>query len=440
MKLTRKLAGLVLATAVIVGGLSGAQAAQADEIANGGLAVTPTTGNKADAQFIKGFSTTVGCPEGYRASSGTFPFQNGVRLGNLATARTPSVTLYGSTGLTGAPINMDDFITSPSANPFVSNKSLEAAAPNLQTGNWELRVYCFSVATSPNYATDKWFSLPMSIDAAGVWKVGPADVVVPVPAQATNVSLTGNYSATDYTTALTATVKDTAAAVLPTGSGTVEFLEGTTVLGTSPVTAGVATFTTPPVAVGSHTFTARFVPTDAAAYAPSTSSGYTIVRPTGPAAPGSTVIDVTIPAGTGALTFAGLQSTISLGTATLDAGLFKASGDLGPVIVTDTRQIGSSAWSLTGVTTDFKDGTKTIDGKYLGWTPALVGTSNAGIAGATVAPAPGSTNGLKTSSPLSTGSVVDGITTTTVGAKLNLAAPGNTPGGFYTSTLTLTLI
>ena len=110
--------------------------------------------------------------------------------------------------------------------------------------------------------------------------------------------------------------------------------------------------------------------------------------------------------------------------------------------MTDTRQLGSTPWSLTGSTTDFKDGTKVIDGKYLGWVPTLVGatTVNAGIAGATVLPAPGSPNGLKTASTLSSGSVVDGLTQTSVSAVLNLAAPGNTRGGLYTSTLTLTLL
>ena len=202
------------------------------------------------------------------------------------------------------------------------------------------------------------------------------------------------------------------------------------------------------LAPGTYSATARFISSAPTVYANSAVSGSATVTvavaPPGPVGPNqaSTVIDVTIPAGTGSLTFTGLQPTISLGIAALQGGLFKASGNLGPVIVTDTRQLGSSPWSLTGIVTDFTSGTKTIDGKYLGWVPTLVGAPavNAGVAGPTVLPFPGSPNGLKTASTLSSGSVVNGLTQTSVSAVLNLAAPGNTPGGLYTSTLTLTLL
>ena len=439
-KMTKKVAALAVVGAMLTGALGFAQSASAD-LVPGNVTITPLTGSASDANFLNSVAVDAGCPVGYRAIGRTYVFQNGVGR-SVADARTTALNPdYGTNGLDGNPFRISRDLGD---NLFVSNKSLAniaiAGVPTpLEVGDFELRVYCNASATSINLTTDKFFSLAMSINAAGTWKVG-ANVVVPVPAQATTVSLTALKNATNTAT-LSATVKDSANATAIAAAGTVEFLNGTTVVGTSPVAAGLASFTTPVLTSGSYPFTARFVSSAPTDYANSaTSAAANVVIAAAPAAPGSTVIDVTIPAGTGALSFTGLQGTISLGTAALDGGLFKAQGNLGPVVVTDTRQLGSTPWSLTGVTSDFVDGTKSIDGKYLGWTPTLVGatTANAGIAGAAVLP--GATNGLKTASALSSGSVVDTLQQTSVGAVLKLAAPGNTRGGLYSATLTLTLL
>lgn len=441
MKLfTRKIAALTVVGAMAFGALGFAQSASAD-LTPGNVTITPLTGNATDTNFLNSVAVDTGCPVGFRAIGRTYVVQNGIAR-SVANARQTSLNPdYGTTGLDGNPFRISRDLGD---NLYVSNSALAdiaiAGTPTpLVAGNFELRVYCMASATSINLTTDKYFALAMSITAAGVWKVG-SEVVVPVPAQATTVSLTGALSGANAAS-LTATVKDSTNATATAAPGTVQFLEGSTVLGTAPVTGGVATFTSGALSVGSHAITAKYLSSDTVGWADSPLSGVaTVVVPPVVVAPGSTVIDVTVPSGTGVLSFAGLQSTISLGQAALTGGLFTASGDLGPITITDTRQLGSSSWSLTGVATNFTSGTKVIDGKYLGWKPALVGTSNAGVAGAEVLPAPGSTNGLKTASALSTGSVVDGVTSTVVGAKLNLAAPGNTPGGLYTATLTLTLL
>ncbi|MEO8518927.1 MAG: Ig-like domain repeat protein, partial [Dermatophilaceae bacterium] len=64
---------------------------------------------------------------------------------------------------------------------------------------------------------------------------------------------------------LTATVTGAGAA------GTVEFFNGTTSLGTSPVAAGIASKALTGVAAGSYSYKAVFTPTDAALFTPSTS-------------------------------------------------------------------------------------------------------------------------------------------------------------------------
>jgi len=437
-KTVKRIASLAVVGALVTGGLAfSAQAASADQV-TGTITITPVTGNSADADFLQSMDVTGGCPVGYRVSSDTQIFQGTTRLGSVSLTRT-AANPYGTNGLAGEPIHQARDIAP--TNGYLSNRALNATTQGtiVNDANFELRVYCYADNNNRDYVNDKFYSLAMSIDANGVWKVGSKAVVV-VPALVTSTSLTALLNS-DKTATLSATVKDPSGTALPAAAtGSVQFLEGSTVVGTGTIVNGVASATTTVLATGSHSFIAKFTATDPAAYAPSTSAAASVIVTAPVAPPGSTIIDVTFPTGTGVLSYAGLQSTISLGQAVLTGGLFKASGDLGPITITDTRQLLSSSWSLTGVATNFTSGTKVIDGKYLGWKPALVGTSNAGVAGAEVLPAPGSTNGLKTASPLSTGSVVDGITSTVIGAKLNLAAPGNTPGGLYTATLTLTLL
>lgn len=437
MKITsKKFVALALAGAMAMGLLGTAQSASAEEVA-GQITLTPSTGSATDDPFLQRIQVATGCPTGFRTQSGTFAFQGGVRMGSLADARTlVTPTTDGTTGLAGEPIDLNRVIN-PS-NPHVSNKTLDAITTPLADGAWELRVYCFASATAPAF-TDPYFALAMTFnEAAQTWAVG-GTVVPPVVGEATTVSLTAGEAAGVGT--VTATVKGATNATATAATGSVEFTQNGSVIATVPVASGVATYTSPVLTAGTYTYTAKFISSAPTVYANSPISGQaSFTVPVGPAAPGSSNVTVTIPSNTGSLSFAGLAATIPLGTAALTGGNFVASGTLGPIVVTDTRQLGAANWSLTGQSTDFTDGAKSIDGKYLGWVPVLSGASNAGTAGPAVLPAPGSVNGIKSSSVLSSGVVVDGIQTTTTTAALNLVAPGNTRGGNYTATLTLTLI
>ena len=110
--------------------------------------------------------------------------------------------------------------------------------------------------------------------------------------------------------------------------------------------------------------------------------------------------------------------------------------------VTDSRQLEYPAWSLTGQVGDFTAGALTLDGKYLGWTPSVLGSSTAAgsVAGAVVAPATTTGNGLKTSSVFATGLPNTTGEVTNVAALLELKAPRNTRAGSYSATLTVTLV
>ena len=421
MNITKKVAALAVAGAMVVGGLVVAQSASAAQIA-GTITISPTSGNvNTDVNFLNSIDVSVGAPSGFQALGGTFIYQGGVEKGNIAQARNTSMTSSaGTNGLDGNPAHLDRVIIP--TNTFLSSKLLNDPSLNLATGQFELRWYYFASSTSPNRATDPYVKLDMTYDAtSGAWSVY-------TPAVATTVSLTAG--ATGSTVNLAATVKKPDLSTASDATGNILFLEGATTVATVPVASGVASASLTGVADGSHTYTAQFVPTGSV-YAGSTSSSAT-VQVGGITA--TSTINVTVPSGVGTLTLTGVSSSVNLGTAALSGGTLNASGNL-VAVVTDTRQTDYPAWSLTGVVGNFSDGTHTLDGKYLGWTPSATGV---GTAGAAVLPA--NPNGLKTISTLATGAPSTSGTVTNASAVLQLKAPSNTPAGAYSATLTLTLI
>jgi hypothetical protein len=105
------------------------------------------------------------------------------------------------------------------------------------------------------------------------------------------------------------------------------------------------------------------------------------------------------------------------------------------ITVTDNRAINSAAWNLTGQMGTFANGSYTLSGKYLGWTPVV--QSGPATAGAAV---PANNPGLANALQLATAPVTSGSPVSTVGAALNVAIPQNSATGTYTGVLTLTLV
>jgi len=444
-KISTRLVAVAAIGMVVFGGLSMAQSASADQTVGtvqlhsatlDAVTTGPvqTTGSINDSRMFYGITVDHACPTGYTGRSDTLVFQNNVNMGSIATARTAgTVAGYGSTGLLGTNIAMDDTYSSPS--PFVNNKALSALATPLVAGNFEIRVYCSVSSATLDTVNDKYFSLQLTLSGT-TWAVYTAPVVKTTP----TVSLTGQAQA-DKSVLLTGTVKD-GANTATAAVGSLKFVDTTpttpVTLGSPAVASGVGTFTTGVLPYGTYTYTAQFINTNDAKYNDSAVSAVVTVVVSSNVAPVN--ITVAIPSGVGSLTLTGVASSVNLGTAALNGGLLTATGTLPAVTVTDTRQLGSAAWALTGITTDFTAaGNKVLDGKYLGWVPTTTDSAtNAGTIGATVAT--GVANGLKTAAILANGSVVDQKSTTKVGATLNLAAPANTPAGAYSATLTLTLV
>ena len=140
---------------------------------------------------------------------------------------------------------------------------------------------------------------------------------------------------------LTATVTGTGAA------GTVEFFNGTTSLGASPVAAGVATKALTGIAAGTYSYTAKFIPTNAAAFSPSTSSAVAYVVNVAPpvivttttalaVTPASPVVAPAGPTLTATVTGTGAAGTVEFFNGTTSLGASPVAGGL-------------AAKSLTGI-------------------------------------------------------------------------------------------
>lgn len=439
MNIKKRIAALAVAGAMVVGGVGVAQSAQAADI-GGTITITPTSGNvNTDPFFLNSIAVSVGAPVGYRNLGGTVIYQDGNRLGSVATTRSPSTPAsYGTFGLDGNAAYMD---RSLGTNNYVSNRLLNdpalsnLVAGGLHTGPFELRFYYFASSTAPDY-TDPYVKLDMTYDAAtGAWGL----YTPPVVPDATTVSLTGSTTINPGEVSLAASVKKLSDGNPATAAaGVINFKEGATTVASVPVASEAASALLTGVADGAHTYTAEFVPSDTV-YAGST-SGSVLVN-VGSPAPQTSNITVTIPSGVGTLTLTGVDSSVSLGTASHAGGTLNAQGTLHSV-VTDSRQLEYPAWSLTGQVGDFTSavGGHVLDGKYLGWTPSITGDAAGSAAGAVVLPAPGSVNGLKTSSVFATGLPNEAGSITNASALLQLKAPAKTRAGAYSATLTLTLV
>ncbi len=143
----------------------------------------------------------------------------------------------------------------------------------------------------------------------------------PVVARATSTSLTVGASGR------TATLSATVTASSGTPLGTVQFRDGTTVVGTTTVSGGSASLQVSDLLRGTHRFTAEFVPADASAFTASTSAESTLeiaATPTSTAltasATGRSVgLQATVgPAVAGTVRF--LEGTTLLGTVSVSQG------------------------------------------------------------------------------------------------------------------------
>jgi len=147
------------------------------------------------------------------------------------------------------------------------------------------------------------------------------------------------------------------------------------------------------------------------------------------------------PVGDFGWTIDGHNGLVNLGAPVANAtnDYYEATGHTNTITVADTRR-SKAPWSVSGSVSDFRDGTKTFSGKYLGWTPWVTSGGAGATAGSPVGSGYEGGNGLKTSSTL--GSAVQGHPrgTAQLRADLDLKFPTEVDKGSYRTTMTITAL
>ncbi|MBO0869032.1 MAG: hypothetical protein J2P15_10745, partial [Micromonosporaceae bacterium] len=84
------------------------------------------------------------------------------------------------------------------------------------------------------------------------------------------------------------------------------------------------------------------------------------------------------PGGEGVLTMTVTDAPVELGpgTPSADGQTILFTGQLPPMTISDSRNVGRPGWTVTGQVSDFSGGGEGFSGSQLGWTPAII-TQNA---------------------------------------------------------------
>jgi Bacterial Ig-like domain (group 3) len=300
---------------------------------------------------------------------------------------------------------------------------------------------------------------------SGSTSPGVTFVVNGIPATPTTTGLSVNPSTAPAFTAVALhadVTKTSDGTALAPSAGSVKFLDGATVLGTSPLTATGADLSSSSFPVGTHQITAQFVPTDPATFSGSTSPQvpFTATQPS--SAPDVQSVIVSLTSGTLTITTPySAANPFDLGSLVLDPAhaqytASKAFGDAANpangVSIVDTRA-GDLPWTASLTSTDFVNGgTGVINGENLSFTQVspnyITGDALSAAkpvvpvdvtdAATPYAPADPGSDGAK-GGPHQFASAAHGLGSVFIGGNLNLKAPASTPAGLYTATLTFTI-
>jgi hypothetical protein len=377
----------------------------------GGLTFTPASGNGGETPT---FTAAHACPTGTANATVVV-----IDLGkNEQGYSNPVDSVTASTPGWGGPL-----LFTMSLAPII-------AGTGTLPESFEFVVDCHVTAGVPGTLTD--YAI-VNYAADGSWNMGtstgPVQTTTSVTGPST-VQVGGNVT-------LNATVAPANAA------GTVQFKDNGVNLG-SPVAvaSGAAQFSTTTLAAGAHPITAQFVPTSATAFGGSTSPVFTVTVSSTSGNTQTETINVNVPSSEGAFVMTVSSTPVQMSAAVLsaDSTTFTSTGTLGAVTVSDGRNQSAPGWRISGQVSDFANGTKTIDGNSLGWTPTITTANAANDVTAGPAVAAGANPGLKQGSGLASAAAAKGVGSTVIGANLALTAPATTAAGTYSATLTITAV
>ena len=204
-----------------------------------------------------------------------------------------------------------------------------------------------------------------------------AYVVTVPPATATTTTIAANP-----TTGIAPATVSLTSTVTPSAAGTVQFSQGSTLVGTASVTAGSATKVLTNVPAGRYSYTATFVPADTTAFSGSMSGGVTVVINSAPVVPapttttttGTTTTTTATPTATTAPTGTATTAKPS-GTATTTAptGTATTTGPTTAPTTTAPTTAPTGTRTATATATASATGTVTVtvDGKAIGQNPTV---------------------------------------------------------------------
>ncbi len=132
--------------------------------------------------------------------------------------------------------------------------------------------------------------------------------------------------------------------------------------------------------------------------------------------------------------------TVDMGTLVNQGAYHQATGQLKPVVVTDTRSNQANSWSVSGQAGDFFAGAQSFSGALLGWTPVVLEAGAGADAGGPIASGHIGGDGLSVSRVLATGADGHEAGSARLGADLDLRVPAETDPGTYSALLTITAI
>ena len=254
----RRIAATVAAT-TLVGGLALAAApaglADAGDPQIGTAKIVPGIGTDADTPTI---DTSGVCPDA-APNSQVMLFGSGFPADGYNVSANNSNTILPPDSAGGYAVSFIDSLV---------NIAQQQMPPATYSGLYTVKLVCldrFANGGFGEFSTTMTFADAHHYAAAGT-EVATTTVLTASPAG----SATAGASVT-----LTATVGPSGAA------GSVQFRDGTTALGTAPVTGTVATLTTTALAAGNHSLTAVFTPTAPVGATPSTSAAlsYAVTAP-----------------------------------------------------------------------------------------------------------------------------------------------------------------
>ena len=386
---------------------------------------------------VVGTSTTVSATPASPAFGAPVAISSVVTQASGSAKPTGSVQFSDASGNIGSPVAVD-----AAGNASLTTSTLSSGAHNI----------------SAAFTGTGGFSNSASTAAATV-TVGAA------PAGPTTTVLTVSPSAVFTTSSIVLSASEA-----PSVAGSFVF-SGFPGGPTAPIAAssGAATFTVGVLPAGSYSFVATFTPTNLAANTASSDTKAVTVSAGAPATQvGIEFVEVTVSNGTLNLTVQGFPTNVAspttktvgpptnivfLSNAVLNASatLLTATGNIIPVVVTDTRA-GNLGYVVTGHLEDFTGPAGVINAQNVGWVPAFVsssrgadGITNGGLvdggvtaaANGVAAAAPGIL-GLKDTPKLFTALPGHSNGQVVYGAALDLKAPTSTLPGAYEAVLTLT--